>query len=245
MAKLSALIIDDEPPAVELLHQLLIDTRQFSIVRTANSANKAFEILEEFEPDLIFLDIKMPEMDGFAFLEKLKAEKRKTEVVFVTAYDQFALKALKNHAFDYLLKPIDRKELLDCIMEFKEKKKEPAIYEQLEKLVNDHKESDKLRINTRTGYIFIDPIQILWCQADGNYTLIDLGDRQHLCSLQLGALEELLPKNKFIRLGRSLLVNFHLISKVDRKNHQLTLEKNDKTYPLNVSKTQLKELDNR
>lgn len=242
MQKLKTLIIDDEVKAIELMEKLLQDTRQFEQIKTAYSAKDARLIMESFDPDLIFLDIKMPEIDGFQFLEELKQIQKQVEVVFVTAYDQFALKALKNHAFDYLLKPIDRKELLDCIMQFKDRKKEPAIIDQLEKLVHEHKDS-KIRINTRTGFILIDPTQILYCQADGNYTFIELGERQHLCSLQLGALEDLLPKAGFTRLGRSLIVNFNHISKVDRKTHQLTFEKNNKPYTLTVTKSQLKELD--
>lgn len=241
--KLSALIVDDEENALTLLSKLLEDTNQFSDVRSASSAMQATLELNHFVPDLIFLDIKMPEMDGFTFLEKLKKEKRTTEVVFVTAYDQFALKALKNHAFDYLLKPVDRKELLDCIMQFKDRKQEPHVLERLEKLMHEQKDNNKLHINTRTGYLFIDPASILYCQADGNYTLIDMGERQHLCSMQLGVVETLLPKNKFVRLGRSLMINFNFVSIIDRKNHKITFEKEGKPYAITISKAQLKELE--
>jgi two-component system LytT family response regulator len=185
--KLSALLVDDEEKALDLLRKLLEDTQQFTEIQYANSAALAREQLKRFTPDLLFLDIKMPDMDGFAFLEELQKEKRHIEVIFVTAYDQFALKALKNHAFDYLLKPVDRKELLDCIMQFKSRKQDTDLFDRLEKVIYGQKEN-KLRINTRTGYIFLDPSQILYCQADGNYTFIDLGDRQHLCSMQLGTM---------------------------------------------------------
>jgi two-component system, LytTR family, response regulator len=243
--KLSALIVDDEENALTLLNKLLEDTNQFSEVRCASSAAHATQELNQFVPDLIFLDIKMPEMDGFTFLDKLKKEKRTTEVVFVTAYDQFALKALKNHAFDYLLKPVDRKELLDCIMQFKDRKQEPNLLDRLEKLMHEQKDnnSNKLHISTRTGYLFIDPASILYCQADGNYTLIDMGERQHLCSMQLGVVENLLPKNAFVRLGRSLIINFNFVSSIDRKNHKITFEKEGKPYAITISKAQLKELE--
>jgi two-component system, LytTR family, response regulator len=241
--RLSALIVDDEENALTLLNKLLEDTNQFSEVRTASSAAQATQELNRFMPDIIFLDIKMPDMDGFTFLEELKKEKRPTEVVFVTAYDQFALKAIKNHAFDYLLKPVDRKELLDCIMQFKERKQEPNLLDRLERLMHEQKDNNKLHISTRTGYLFIDPASILYCQADGNYTLIDLGDRQHLCSMQLGVVENLLPKNAFVRLGRSLIINFNFISSIDRKNHKITFEKGGKPYAITISKAQLKELE--
>jgi two-component system, LytTR family, response regulator len=241
--KLSALIVDDEENALTLLSKLLEDTQQFSEIRSASSAAQAAQELNHFAPDLIFLDIKMPDMDGFTFLEHIKKEKRHSEVVFVTAYDQFALKAIKNHAFDYLLKPVDHKDLLDCIMQFKDRKLEPNLLERLEKLMHEQKDNTKLRIHTRTGYLFIDPASILYCQADGNYTLIDLGERQHLCSMQLGVVENLLPKNGYHRLGRSLIINFKFISSIDRKNHKITFEKEGKPYSIDISKAQLKELE--
>jgi two-component system, LytTR family, response regulator len=241
--KLSALIVDDEENALTLLSKLLEDTQQFSEVRSASSALQATRELNQFAPDLIFLDIKMPEMDGFTFLEQIKKEKRQSEVVFVTAYDQFALKAIKKHAFDYLLKPVDRKDLLDCIMQFKERKQEPNLLDRLERLMHEQKDNNnKLHISTRTGYLFIDPASILYCQADGNYTLIDLGERQHLCSMQLGVVENLIPKSVFVRLGRSLIINFNFVSSIDRKNNKITFEKEGKTYVITISKAQLKEL---
>lgn len=240
--KLSALIVDDEEKALELLQKLLEDTQQFSEIKCANSGPSASERLKSFQPDLIFLDIKMPDQDGLSFLKELKHDNKSTEVVFVTAYDQYALQAIKNHAFDYLLKPVDRKELFDCIMEYKKRKQGPYLLDRLEKFILENKESSRMRINTRTGYIFIDPSMILYCQADGNYTLIDLGDRQQLCSMQLGVVEVTLPKNNFVRLGRSLIVNTHHIIKVDRKTNQILFEKNGKSYSLKISKAQLKEL---
>jgi two-component system, LytTR family, response regulator len=240
--KLSALIVDDEEKALDLLKKLLEDTNQFSDIQAVNSAALARHHLKQFSPDLLFLDIKMPDMDGFSFLKELQTENRHMEVVFVTAYDQYAMNAIKNHAFDYLMKPVDRKELHDCITQFKERKKEPDLINRLEKIIHHQQGNNKLRINTRTGYLFIDPAQILSCQADGNYTLIELGDRQHLCSMQLGVLEGSLPRNSFIRLGRSLIINVNYITKLDRKTNQVTFEKNGRNYLIKISKAQLKEL---
>ncbi|MEK6781738.1 MAG: LytTR family DNA-binding domain-containing protein [Bacteroidota bacterium] len=248
--KLTALIVDDEIKAVELLQKLLEDTLQFSRIEFSFSAVEAFQKLNQVEPDLIFLDIKMPGQDGFSLLKDLHDLKINSEVVFVTAYDKFAMQAIKNHAFDYLLKPVDRKELVDCINQYRNRKQVPNILDRLSEYVRSQKETSKLRINTRTGYIFIDPSSILYCKADGNYTYIDLGDRQHLCSIQLGMVEGMLPKNGFIRLGRSLIVKFDFITKVDRKTNLpagqaglITFEKDSKMYTLNISKAQVKKLE--
>ncbi|MBK5279151.1 MAG: response regulator transcription factor [Bacteroidia bacterium] len=241
--KLTALIVDDEVKAVALLQKLLEDTLQFSRIDLAYSATEAFQKIDLAEPDLLFLDIKMPTKDGFSFLRDIQDLKINSAVVFVTAYDKFSLQAIKSHAFDYLLKPVDRKELIDCINQFRTRIQEPNLIDRLSKFVSSYEETPKLRINTRTGYILIDPVNILYCKADGNYTFIDLGDRQHLCSIQLGTFESMLPKNGFIRLGRSLIINFDFISKVDRKTNLITFEKDTKVYTQTITKSQLKELE--
>lgn len=239
--KLTALIVEDEANAAALLHQLLQDTMQFSDIGIANSTSEAFEMLKHAEPDILFLDVKMPGQDGISFLKELRRKAISSEVVFVTAYDQFALQAIKNQAFDYLLKPVDRKELMDCIGQYRSRKhalrQSPAV------IRASGEENGKLRINTRTGYLLIDPLNILYCKADGNYTCIDLGDKQHLCSIQLGVLEKMLPKSGFFRLGRSIILNFDFISMVDRKLNTVTMERDPKSYSLTISKSQLKELE--
>lgn len=245
MQHLRALIVDDEVRAVDLLRKLLEETHLFAEIQSSLSADQAARALMTFRPDILFLDIRMPDKDGFTFLKEIKPEQRTFEVIFVTAYDQYALQALKNHAFDYLLKPVDRKELLDTLTQLGEKRREPDVVARLEQFLRDRQDPTKLRISTRTGYIYLDPTSILYCRADGNYTLIDQGDRQHLCSLQLGMIEELLPRhNGFRRLGRSLIINSSLLSQVDRKDNTLTFEKGQASYSLVVTKSQLKELDN-
>jgi two-component system LytT family response regulator len=244
MQKLRALIVDDEPKAVELLRQLVSDTGRFDQIVTATSVAESGMILKSFTPDLVFLDIRMPDRDGFGLLEILRNHAQEADVVFVTAYEQYTLKALKHHAFDYLLKPVDRKELMDCIDAYQERRRHPDVVDRLEQLLQDN-ERPKLRISTRSGHLFIDQRNILYCKADGNYTLIDLGDKQHLCSLQLGAIEDQLAKrNGFHRLGRSLIIHLSLISGVDRKAGTVTFQRGSDTFSLTLTKAQLKEFEN-
>jgi response regulator of citrate/malate metabolism len=114
--KLSALIVDDEESARKLLKKLLEETLYFSEIRIASSVASAKNELFEFEPDLIFLDIKMPGKDGFTFIHDLQHKNIEPEIVFVTAYEQYAIKAIKFGAFDYLLKPVNRKELKQHVL---------------------------------------------------------------------------------------------------------------------------------
>ena len=241
--KLTALIVDDEEKARTLLAKLLEETNSFSSIRIASSASSAMKELFQLKPDIIFLDIRMPGKDGFALLHDLKNENIKADIVFVTAYDQYALKAIHSHAFDYLLKPVNREELKECIAQFKNRHQEQPLADRLEKFLEVWEENRKIRFSTRIGFVFIDPSQILYCEAEGNYTVIHMGSKHHMCSVQLGKIAGMLPANGFIRLGRSLIVNFDYITQVDRKTRQVTFEKDGETFNIKVPRLHLKELE--
>ncbi|MBK7713417.1 MAG: response regulator transcription factor [Bacteroidales bacterium] len=213
--KLSALIVDDEESARRLMVKLLEETLYFSEIRLANSVDSALIELNKFNPDLIFLDIKMPGKYGIEFVDELHFVDGKPGIVFVTAYDQYAIQAIKIQAFDYLLKPVNRKELKNCIEKY------ASRYEEVPSLIVSRAESlkkfSRIKVNTRTGTVFINPATILFCKAEGNYTTICTGEKEYLCSLNLGKLKEQLPVSGFIRIGRSLIINFEYITLLDRK----------------------------
>jgi len=103
---------------------------------------------------------------------------------------------------------------------------------------------NKIRINTRTGTLFINPSAILYCKAEGNYTSICTGDKQHLCSMNLGKVGDMLPENGFVRLGRSLIINLEYINMLNRKENELTLARNEESVVLKIPRQHLKDLDN-
>jgi two-component system LytT family response regulator len=241
--KLSALIVDDEEGARKLLKKLLEETLSFSDIRIAQSVNSAYSELTHFDPDLIFLDIKMPGKDGFSFIHDLPAKEKKPGIVFVTAYDQYAVKAIKNQAFDYLLKPVSRKELKTCVLKFIEKKRDEQNSEKYGDITGIPDKITRIRVNTRTGTLFVNPSTILFCKAEGNYTTICTGEKQHLCSMNLGKIRELLPGIGFIRVGRSHIVNFEYITLLDRKESSVTLVRDGETVTLKIPRNHLKDLD--
>ena len=241
--KLSALIVDDEKNARILLNKLLEETLLFNDIRLAQSVSAAYIELTRFEPDIIFLDIKMPGKDGFAFIQDLPQRNKMHKIVFVTAYDQFAIKAIKNQAFDYLLKPVNRKELKQCITRFIERINDDPDTERQAKTVESHDKITRIRVNTRTGTLFINPADILFSKAEGNYTTICTGKKQYLCSMNLGKVAELLPKNGFIRVGRSYIVNFEYITMLDRKESTITLVRDGESVTVKIPKRHLKDLD--
>lgn len=241
--KLSALIVDDEVSARKLLNKLLEETKYFFEIRLACSVADAHIKLEEFVPDMIFLDIKMPGKDVFSFLHELPFKNRKPGVVFVTAYDQYALQAIKNQAFDYLLKPVNRKELKQCILKFILTRTDDKGTERSNNFFDSVELIPRIRVNTRNGTAFINPSTILYCKADGNYTIICTGEKQHLCSMNLGKVAELLPKRGFIRVGRSIIINFEFISLLDRKESQITLVRDGESAIVKIPRQHLKVLD--
>jgi two-component system, LytTR family, response regulator len=241
--KLSALIVDDEDNARILLTKLLEETLLFKDIRLAQSVDTAYTEMSRFEPDIIFLDIKMPGKDGFAFIQDLPQGYKLQKIVFVTAYDQYAIKAIKSQAFDYLLKPVNRLELNQCLSRFIEKKNESNKIERPLKIIETHERLARIRVNTRTGTLFINPADILFCKAEGNYTSVCTGKKHHLCSMNLGKVAELLPKNGFIRVGRSYIVNYEYITMLDRKECSILLVRNGESATVKIPRQHLKDLD--
>lgn len=239
--KLSALIVDDEESARRLMVKLLEETLFFADIRLAQSVDAALIELNKFDPDLIFLDIKMPGRYGIEFVNELQYTDGKPGIVFVTAYDQYAIQAIKIHAFDYLLKPVNRKELKECVEKFIANRQEsdPPPIIKAEAL----KKISRIKVNTRTGTVFINPATILFCKAEGNYTTICTGEKEYLCSLNLGKLQEQLPAIGFIRIGRSLIINFEYITLLDRKKSAITLVRDNESVTVKIPHQHLKDLD--
>jgi two-component system LytT family response regulator len=241
--KLSALIVDDEESARMLLKKLLEETQFFYDIKISQSVSTASIELEHFSPDLIFLDIRMPGKDVFTFIQDLPHPKKKPGIVFVTAFDQYAIKAIKSQVYDYLLKPVNRKELSDCIIKFIETNVEESLNESREMTSELKERLSRIKVNTRTGTVFINPSNVLYCKADGNYTIICTGEKQHLCSMNLGKLEEQLPKNGFVRLGRSYIINFEYIIMLDRKGSHITLSRDGESATIKIPRHHIKDID--
>ena len=238
---MSALVVDDEESARRLMVKLLEETLFFSEIRLAQSVDSALGELNNFDPDLIFLDIRMPGKYGIEFVNGLHVENGKPGIVFVTAYDQYAIQAIKIHAFDYLLKPVSRNELRECIEKYVQKRKE--ILTEPAKPPDLIKNISRIKVNTRTGTVFINPETIMFCKAEGNYTSICTGEKEYLCSLNLGKLREKLPLNGFIRIGRSLIINFEHITLLDRKKSAITLVRGNESVTVKIPHQHLKDLE--
>ena len=217
---IKAILIDDEVRATDSL-QLLIEkfVPEIGQVWVCNDARKAAGMIHSLQPDLVFLDIRMPYISGFDVLDALPNKYFK--VIFTTAYDEYAIKAVRFSAFDYLLKPVDSRELVDAIKRYMQEKEDPALqYEMVRNIsINmelQHSRQFRLALPTKEGVHFLMPHEIIRCEAIGNYTrFYILGNRQYTSSKNLGEYEELLSPYNFIRTHKSHLINKKYISFVD------------------------------
>lgn len=209
---IKALIVDDEGNARETLKMLLDQhTSNVQILGMADSAETAYQMINELQPELVFLDVEMPKGNGFDLLERFN--KADFKVIFTTAYGHYAIKAIKFSALDYLLKPIDIDELKmavqkarDCIVEQRNENESESIKTLIENLNNTNMR--KIAIPDLDGITFVDIDDIIRCEADRNYTCIHLeSGRKLLSSKVLKEYEKLFADYQFIRLHNSHIIN--------------------------------------
>lgn len=213
-------LIDDESNSLEMMEWLLKTyCPQVKIEAMCNAASKGIEAINQFKPDVVFLDIEMPHMNGFDMLEQF--DKLTFDVVFCTAYDQFAIKAFKYSALNYLLKPVDPEDLKETIRRIEEKKASPSK-EQIELLFQNIRQSSKpapqrIALTSGDGMIFVPTQDILYCQAESNYTSVVLtGGKKILVSKVLKEIDETLSGPDFFRVHNSYLINLNHIKKYVR-----------------------------
>ncbi len=240
---LSALIVDDEEEARDILERQLMRLGGIDIVGKAANVDEALELIIKSDPDIVFLDIQMPEKDGFELIKELNKFNLKTTIIFITAHNEFAINAVKVAAFDYLLKPVVFDELKEAVFRFRCDMQRESDDSKIEKLLETIGNRGKICFNTRTGYIYISPKDIVYCQADVNYTDIHFGqDRKEVVTVNIGKVEEMLPSN-FFRISRSHLINTDYLVKADRKTKTCELYNNGETIAIPASKKQIRELE--
>jgi two-component system LytT family response regulator len=216
-----AIIIDDERLARAELKKMLAEFQDIEIIAEAANAGEGIEKIETLQPDLIFLDIQMPDKTGFELLQELdKAPK----VVFTTAYDEFALKAFEYNAMDYLLKPIDRKRLSDAIQKLILSEEKEAL---VQSVVNRNilTENDQVFVKDGEKCWFVKLSEVRLFESAGNYAKVFFGSNKPLILKSLNALEERLDDKTFFRANRKHIINMRMIVKVEPYfNNGLMLE---------------------
>ena len=234
--KIRTIIVEDEPLARERMLNLLETDDDIEVCAECGDGRSAVEKITALEPDLVFLDIQMPELDGFGVLAELSLP-RLPAVVFVTAYDQFALKAFEVHAVDYLLKPFDRERFREALQRAKARvastQSTPAD-EGLRALIADlrpeSKAVQKIAIKSTGRVTFVKVEDIDWVEAADNYVNIHAGTASHLIRETMTSLSARLPAEKFVRINRSCIVNLERVKELQPMFHgEYTVFLNDGT----------------
>ena len=246
MRKIKVLIVDDESAARNYLESIVKTYDNIGVVDTAASVDEAISCITHSLPDLVFLDVQMPVKSGFDLLDELKLLNIDyPEFVFVTAYNEFALKALKCSAFDFLLKPIDFDELEKTIRKFQTKTLKSDFLKKIDSLYDNLYQNKKLKITTRYGFMTVNPNDIIYCSANGSYTDVFFeNSKTEVFTNHLAVLEEMLPATNFFRISRSQIINTNFLFSVIRKEKACILRDRDNDIKLFISSGKVKELEN-
>jgi DNA-binding LytR/AlgR family response regulator len=242
--KIRTIIVDDEQESRDVMQHLLESIADIELIGLADGAEAGLDMILKLKPDLVFLDIRMPRKTGIEVARELSGHRVRPSVVFVTAFDEYAIQAIRVAAFDFLLKPVDPDELRQVISRFQKEKGQDEFDRKIELLMSQFKKAGKIRLNSRTGFVLVDPADIVYIQADGNYAeIICSHARKEVVTQQLGALAEMLPQGKFFRTSRSALINLDFLRKVDRRNRKCELEKDGEMFTVHVSRDVIGEFD--
>jgi two-component system LytT family response regulator len=237
---MKAIIIDDEKHCREVLQSLLNKyCAGVEVVANCDSGQAALELLDVQQPDLVFLDIEMPGMNGFEWLDN--CPRRDFAIIFTTAYNDYAIKAIKHSALDYLLKPIDKDELVTAVQRASGEKalKTADRVSQLLEAMQEKKPGKRFAVPTLEGLTLINPDDIEYVQSDGPYSHFYFTSRKHLLiSKTLKEAEEVLPANDFFRIHNSYLVNLKYVQKYIRGEGGEVMMLNGEMIPVSRTKKQ-------
>jgi len=236
---LKTVIVDDEQDAqVTLMRFLQMHCSNVNIVGTANGVEEGLSLIQKKQPQLVFLDIKMNDGTGFDLLKKLKAINFK--LIFTTAYDEYALKAFKYSAIDYLLKPIDPEELVDAV-ERAQKDNKTNTAQSVDSMFELYKEDkfDKLAIPSVDEFHFVHIADIIRCEASSNYSIIYLADGKKIVAPRtLKEFEKLLSSEGFFRVHQSHLINLNHINQFLKTKNKILMS-DDSTVEVSRRKKSL------
>ena len=225
MRKLRALLVDDEQDALLLLEKLLEKTGKIEVIEKLSDPLKAEYNIAKHKPDVVFLDMNMPILGGLKILENIRKHEKTLPVIFVTGHDGFAFKAIKHNTFDYLLKPINKRELEKTVEKLYSLKKDIDI-----------PDIKKIKLPIKDGFIYVKHCDILYLKADGNYSHVFLtSNKEYISPYNLGRVAKRLNGNGYERINRNLIINSEYLYKINPNEKICTLKTNNLEVELQTS----------
>lgn len=240
MNSLTAILIDDESNSRNALHRkLATNCPEISIVAECENGEQGIAAIEKLKPDIVFLDVEMPRMNGFVMLQQLR--ERNFELIFTTAYDQYAIQAIRFSALDYLVKPIDIGSLKEAVKKARERRQKEIPNQRIEtllyNLVQEKNQQSRIAIPSQDAIQFIQLEDILYLEAESNYTSIHLKDEARiLVAKTLKDFEDLLPPIHFFRIHHSFIINKNHMRKYLKGDGGQVLMSNGKTIDVSRRK---------
>jgi two-component system, LytTR family, response regulator len=240
---LKVFLVDDEPDSLELVGSVLKENCEIELVGSAHNAVDALEGIRKTNPDLVLCDIHMPGKSGLELAKEIHTLNENIQIIFLTAYDNYAIEAIKLEALDYILKPVDPEELWHAMAKVMKKVKEFSLTGDVKALLSEIKKSNKLRFNNMNGFVLLSASDILYAEADGNYCKLVLTDGHiEVTSQNLLCIERKLEPFRFIRLSRSHLLNSAYIAGIDRKRKLCLLKHGDTRVNIPIPADRMREI---
>jgi two-component system LytT family response regulator len=224
MREYSVIIADDEPLARERLRGMLADRKECRLIAECRNGAEARDAIQTLQPDIVLLDIKMPALDGIEVAEAMA--QNQSAIIFVTAHDEFALRAFDVNALDYVLKPVDQ-DRLNLAIDKAEKRRsdggakeiEPGLLDFLETLRAERLYATKFLIRDTRDLYFVLADDIEWADAQGNYVRLHVGGKSHMLRRSFSDFEASLDPRRFVRIHRSTIVNLEQVSRLTPQGH--------------------------
>ncbi len=225
---ISAIIIEDDEEAISLLEIYLQAFHEIEIIDKTTDPKRGIKLLKKKVPNIVFLDIDMPELDGLSVARIIKENDLKTEVVFTTAHTQYAYKALNLEPLDYLVKPFGPEELISVINRYKAKVKKKDLERRMDFFMRNNKVTPKIKLSTRSGVIFINPEDIMLLRSEANYCRIFLNDgSEELATINIYKVASIIDSPSLFKANRSAYLNLQYLKMVEKKTKECTLKHKD------------------
>ncbi len=232
------MIVDDEPLARKAMSLVLAEFPDIEVIGECADGFEAVKMINQEKPEVVFLDIQMPKLDGFDVLELLDDP---PFIVFVTAYNEYALKAFESHALDYILKPVQKERLGKTLERVEKRLKESQGGQPVGRLLDHHQEHntplERILVRDRNRIHILPVVDISFIEAQDDYVALYTKERSHLKKETLSRLEKRLDSRKFVRIHRSYLINIDYLSKIEpyAKDSKIAVLKDGKTLPVSRS----------
>ncbi|HEY3826701.1 MAG TPA: LytTR family DNA-binding domain-containing protein [Bryobacteraceae bacterium] len=223
MPRFKVLIVDDERLSRQRIRRLLASESECEIAGECENGSDAVRALGRGRPDILFLDVQMPELDGFEVVQAIAEQRERPRplIIFTSAFDEYALRAFEVHAFDYLLKPFDRKRFRDSLQRAKtqltrDRSESPddRLAALLEHFANGRKMPDRVAVRNNGRVVFVKVDEIDWIEASDNYVCLHCGEETHVLRETMSQLEARLDPARFLRVHRSAIVNLDSIKEL-------------------------------